>query len=125
MRQPRKYGPVSSAITGLLSKKPMGFNEILRALKSKKIVGSGSTLAPCLEQLKEEGKIEREIIREKPPKIVEYKLAEHPPYPSEASFRRLKEHVTVSDSVTVTLTDVKTGEKRTLILGKDGQWIPV
>lgn len=82
-------------------------------------------MAQYLQHLEKIGQIKRKVIREKPPRIVEYTLVENPPKPSEDSFRRLKEHVTVSDSVTVTLTDVKTGEKRTLTLGKDGEWFPV
>ncbi len=125
MQHPRKYSQAFQAITQLLSEREMGFNELLRALQRKGVVNSSSTLAHYLRILTVQGRIERRVIREDRPRILEYRLSKKAAKPQPEVFKKLGDVVKTSDSVIVTLTDLKTGEKRTLTPDKKGKWVDV
>lgn len=84
-----------------------------------------SKLAKYLPMLEQHEKIERIVIRGKPPKLVEYRRVGKLSKPSEHLFQKLAENVKTSETVKVTLTDVETGRGRVLMLDKDNNWIPI
>ncbi len=103
----------------------MGFNDLFRELRRRKVLGSRATLAKYLGMLEEHGKIQRRVIREKPPRLVEYRRVKQLRKAPKGIFQRLSETVGTSDTVKVTLTDVLTGKRRVLILDRDNNWVPL
>ncbi len=123
---PRKEERLLKAISQVLGQsKGVGFNDLFRELRREKVLGSRATLSKYLRMLEQHGKIRRRIIREKPPRLVEYSRIDEPGRPDQRVFQRLAEDVRTSETVKVTLTDVQTGRKRILILGRDNNWIPI
>ncbi len=103
----------------------MGFNDLFRELRKRKVLGSRATLAKYLRLLEQTGTIRRRMIREKPPRLVEYSWIDEPQRPDAGTFQKLADDVKTSETVKVTLTDVRTGKRRILMLGKDNKWIPI
>ncbi len=122
----RKEERLLKAISQVLDQsKGVGFNDLFRELRRQKELGSRATLAKYLRILVQSGKIRRRMIREKPPRLVEYSRIDEPGKPDEHTFQKLAEDVRTSETVKVTLTDVQTGRRRVLILGRDNNWIPI
>ena len=122
----RKEEQLRQAISQILDQsKGLGFNDLFRELRKGKILGSRATLAKYLRMLEQTGTIRRRIIREKPPMLVEYSWIDEPQRPDVGTFQKLAEDVKTSESVKVTLTDVRTGKRRVLILGRDNKWTPI